>query len=143
MPVLDRELDVLHVAVVLLEAAHRLEQLRVRLRQQLAHALDRLGRADAGDDVLALRVLQELAVETALARRGVAREADAGAGAVALVAEHHLDDVDGGAEVVRDLVGPAVHLRARASPTSRRRRATARSSWACASCGKSPPVASA
>ena len=62
-PLLDRELDVLHVAVVLLEPADRVEQLRVRLGQQLLHPLDRLGRADPGDDVLALRVLEELAVE--------------------------------------------------------------------------------
>ena len=109
---LDRELDVLHVAVVLLEPADRGEQLRVRLRQQLVHALDRLGRADARDDVLALRVLQELAVEPALAGRRVTREADARPGAVALVAEDHLDDVDGGAEVVRDLVRAPVDLRA-------------------------------
>ena len=35
---------------------------------------------------------------------------------VALVAEHHLDDVDGGAEVVRDVVGAAVDPRARRLP---------------------------
>ena len=112
LSLLDRELDVLHVAVVLLEPADRREQLRVRLRQQLAHALDRLGRADPGDDVLALGVLEELAVEPALAGGRVAREADARPGAVAPVAEDHLDDVDGGAEVVRDLVGAPVDLRA-------------------------------
>ena len=112
LSLLDRELDVLHVAVVLLEPADRREQLRVRLRQQLVHALDRLGRPDTGDDVLALSVLEELAVEPALAGRGVTREADARAGAVALVPEHHLDDVDGGAEVVRDLVRAPVDLRA-------------------------------
>ena len=115
-PLLDRELDVLHVAVVLLEPADRREQLRVRLRQQLVHPLDRLGRADSGDDVLALRVLEELAVEPALAGGRVAREADARPGAVALVPEDHLDDVDGGAEVVRDLVGAPVDLRARRVP---------------------------
>ena len=69
-----------------------------------------------GDDVLALGVLEELAVEPALARRGVAREADAGPGRVALVAEDHLDDVHGRAEVVRDLVRPPVDLRARRVP---------------------------
>ena len=109
---LDRELDVLHVAVVLLEPADRREQLRVRLRQQLVHALDRLGSADTRDDVLALGVLEELAVEPALAGRRVTREANARPGTVALVAEDHLDDVDGGAEVVRDLVRAPVDLRA-------------------------------
>ena len=38
------------------------------------------------------------------------------AGALALVAEHHLDDVDRGAEVVRDVVRAPVDLRARRVP---------------------------
>ena len=50
----------------------------VRLGQDLAHLLDRLRRADAGDDVLALRVDEELAVDARLAGGRVAREADAG-----------------------------------------------------------------
>ena len=113
---LDGELDVLHVAVVLLEPRDRREELLVRLGQELTHPLDRLGRPDPGDDVLALRVLEELAVEPALAGRGVAREADARPGGVALVPEDHLDDVDGGADVVRDLVGAPVDLCARRVP---------------------------
>ena len=68
------------------------------------------------DDVLALRVDEELAVEHRLAGRGVAREADARARALALVAEHHLDDVDGRADVVGDLVRAPVDLRARRVP---------------------------
>ncbi len=116
IPLLDRELDVLHVAVVLLEPPDRLQELRVGLGKQLVHPLDRLRRADSRDDVLALRVLEELAVELALARGRVAREADAGAGAVALVAEDHLDDVDGGAEVVRNVVGAPVDLGTRRVP---------------------------
>ena len=56
-------------------------------------------RADAGDDVLALRVHEELAVELLLAGRWIARERDAGAGIVAEVAEHHRHDVDRRAEV--------------------------------------------
>ena len=77
-PRLDGELDVLHVAVVLLEPAHRLEQLLVRLRQPRLHRLERLRRADPRDDVLALRVGEKLAVQPLLARRRVAREAHAG-----------------------------------------------------------------
>ena len=59
---LDRELDVAHVAVVLLEVVHRLEQLAVRLGEPLPHRVELLGDADAGDDVLALRVHEEVAV---------------------------------------------------------------------------------
>ena len=115
-PLLDRELDVLQVAVVRLEPVERVDELLERLGHALAHAVDRLGRADPGDDVLALRVREELAVEPPLAGRGVAREADAGAGALAAVAEDHLHDVHRGAEVVRDVVRAAVDLRARRVP---------------------------
>ena len=113
---LDRELDVLHLPVVRLEPPKRLDEAVERLRHPLAHRLDRLGRADAGDDVLALRVREELAEEPCLAGSGVAREADAGTRAFALVPEDHLDDVDRGAEVVGDLVGPPVDLGARRVP---------------------------
>ena len=114
--VLDGELDVLHLAVVLLEPANRVGQLGKCAREAIAHPLDRLGRADPGDDVLALGVEQELAPEAWLTRRGVAREQDAGAGRVPLVAEDHLDDVDGGAQIVGDPVGASVHLRPRRLP---------------------------
>ncbi len=72
---LDRELDVLHVAVVALERGHGLEQLVVRVGHALAQVGERLRRAGAGDDVLALRVDEVLAVDALLAGRGVAREA--------------------------------------------------------------------
>ena len=114
--VLDRELDVLHVAVVRLEPRHRLEELGVRGGQPLGHERERLGSPDAGDDVLALRVHEELAERDRLAGRRVAREADAGARALALVAEHHLHDVHGRAEVVGDVVRAAIDLRARRLP---------------------------
>ena len=80
LPLLDRELDVLHVAVVALEQLHRVAAGR-RRRPGMTCSSSASGarRADAGDDVLALRVHQELAVELALARRRVAREGDAGA----------------------------------------------------------------
>ena len=53
---LDRELDVAHVAVVALEQLHHVEQLLVALGEVVAHRVERLGDADAGDDVFALRV---------------------------------------------------------------------------------------
>ena len=116
LAVLDRELDVLHLAVVVLEPLEGLDEVVVRLRQALVHPVDRLRRADARDDVLSLRVDEELAVQAPLAGRRVAGEADARAGGVALVAEHHLHDVDGRTEVVGDLVRAAVDLRARRLP---------------------------
>ena len=76
--------------------------------RDLGQVGDRLGVADAGDDVLALGVDQEVAVALVGAVSGVAGERDAGGGGVALVAERHHLDVDGGAELVRNLVLLAV-----------------------------------
>ena len=68
----------------------------------------RLGRAHAGDDVLALGVHEELAVELLDAVGGIAGEGDAGAGLVAGVAVHHGLHVDGRAPVGGDVVLAAV-----------------------------------
>ena len=48
-----------------------------------------IGRAHAGDDVLALRIHQKFSVENFLAARGIARKRDAGARPVARVSEDH------------------------------------------------------
>ncbi len=115
-PLLDRELDVLEVAVVGLEPVERVDELVERLGHPLAHALDGLGRADACDHVLALRVREELAVQPSLSRRRVAREAHAGAGGLAAVPEDHLDDVHRRSEIVRDVVRGPVYLGTRRVP---------------------------
>ena len=67
-------------------------------------------RADAGDDVFALRVHQVLAEEDVLAGGGIAREADAGAGVLAQVAEDHGLHVDRCAQPVVDVVDAAIGL---------------------------------
>ena len=113
---LDRELDVAHVAEVLLELVHHLEQARVRIGELVGHVGQRFGDADAGDDVFALRVLEEVAVRRVLARRRVARERDTSSGIVTLVAEHHRLHVDRGSEVVGDPLETAVIARALAVP---------------------------
>ena len=113
---LDRELEVLDVAVVRLELLADAQELGVDRRHVLGHLRD-LGRGpDAGDHVLALGVGQVLAVEDLLAGVGVAGERDAGARVVAHVAEDHRHDVDRGAEVVGDLLAVAVVVGALAEP---------------------------
>ena len=102
-PLLHRELDVLHVPEVALEALAGLGQFPLRLGHQLLEGVAGAGRggqqrlrgADAGDDVLALRVDQVLAAEASLAGGGVAREDDAGRAVRAEVAEDHRLHVDG------------------------------------------------
>ena len=116
--VLDRELHVLHVAVVLLERRADLLELLERLGHHLGHLRDRHRRADAGDDVLALGVHEELAHELLLAARRVAREGDARAGLVVEVAERHHLHVHGGAPAVGDVVVAAVDVRARVVPAA-------------------------
>ena len=113
---LDGELDVLHVAVVGLERAQDAQQLGVGLGQLLGQFVQRARRAHAGDDVLALRVEQEVAAGLGRAGQLVARERDARRRAGAEVAEHHLLDVDRRAPVVRDVVDAAVGHRAVAQP---------------------------
>jgi hypothetical protein len=116
LALLDGELGVEHVAVVVLEALEDVVQLGVDGREPVGQGRQRLGLADAGHDVLALGVEQEIAVGRALARRGIAREADAGAGGLVAVAEDHGLHVDGGAEVVGDVLPGAVGDGARAVP---------------------------
>ncbi len=127
-PLLHRELDVLHVAVVSLEHArdalelgegvgNRLFHGHALGARRLARALgDRLRGADAGDDVLALRIDQELAVKCALAGRGIARESDARRGRWPAIAEHHRLDVDCCSPIFGDVVQAPIGLRPRAHP---------------------------
>ena len=111
--------------------------MRVELRERLRHRLfhrrlvgagllardlgDLLRRADAGDDVLALRVDQEFAVEPLLAGRRIAGEGDAGRRGVAHVAEHHRLHVDRGAPAFRNVVQAAIGDGARVHPRAEHR----------------------
>ena len=118
MLVLDGELEVLHVLEVLLEGGADALELLVGGGQVVLELGHGLGRAHAGDDVLALGVDQELAVELLVAVGGVAGEGHAGAGLVAGVAVDHGLHVDGGAPFGGDVVlaavddGAVVHPRA-------------------------------
>mmetsp|Transcript_37749 Transcript_37749/g.118185 ORF Transcript_37749/g.118185 Transcript_37749/m.118185 type:complete len:920 (-) Transcript_37749:644-3403(-) len=113
---LHGELDVLHVGEVRLQKLAGVEELLVDLGHVLLHAGDGLRRADAGDDVFALRVDEVLAVELGRAVVGVAREAHARARGVADVAEDHGLHVHGGAEEALDVVDLHVLERALALP---------------------------
>ena len=112
---LDGELNVLHVAIVLLQRLADLFELLVNGGHVLLELGDLLGGADAGNDILALGVDEVLAVEDVFARGRVAREGDAGAAVVAHVAEDHRADIGGRAPILREAVlaavnnGPIVH----------------------------------
>ncbi len=115
-PLLDRELGVLHVAVVALERAQDLQQLGVRLGHPVRELAQVARGAHAGDDVLALGVREEVAARLRAAVDLVAAERHARPAGLALVAVDHLLHVDGGAPVVGDAVLAAVLDGARAHP---------------------------
>ncbi len=97
LTLLDGELDVAHVAIVILERQeHALELLTCGLEARGGLEVGNgLGIADAGDDILALGVDQKVAVELLSAVGRVARKGDAGRGGLTLVAKSHSLDVDG------------------------------------------------
>jgi len=100
---LDRELHVLHLAVMLLEPLADLLELRPRPGHLLLEELDRFRLPDPGDHVLALRVDEIVALDLVLAGGAGTGHRHAGGRVVAEVAEDHRADVHRGAEVVRDL----------------------------------------
>ena len=83
-------------------------ELGIGVRHLLLQLRHRFRRADAGDDIFALRVDQELAVELLRAVRRIARERDARARALTGVAVDHRLHVDGGAPLGRDVVLAAI-----------------------------------
>ena len=95
-----------------LKCFSRVSRIFVQFRVGGGHLLlelrDGLGRADAGDDVFALGVDEEFAVELLRAVGRVAGEGDAGAGVVAGVAIDHRLHVDGGSPLGGDVVFAAI-----------------------------------
>ena len=104
LAVLNGELEVLHVAEVLLERLADAAELLKGLGHHLGELRHGLGRAHAGYHVLALSIDEELAVELVAAQRRVAREGHAGARALRGVAEDHALHVHGRAPLAGDAV---------------------------------------
>ena len=104
----DRELDVLHIGVVVLQFFGDDLEFAVDGRHHLLQGVDVQWRADTGHDILALRIHQEFAEQFFRAGRRIAREGHTGTRIVAAVAEHHALDGDGCAEVMRNVVDIAV-----------------------------------
>ena len=130
---LDREFHVLHVAVVALKHMVDARELRIGLRQRGFHRglvgagfLSRgfryfLRRADAGDDIFALRIDEEFAVKFFLASGRIAREGDAGGRGLAHIAEHHGLHIHRRAPVFRNIVQAAIGVGALVHPGAEHR----------------------
>ena len=121
MSFLDGELDVLDIAVVPFQVGGQGKQLFRPFRHRIRQRRQRFRRTHSGDHVLALCVGQELAVNLAPPRRGVAGEQHAGAAGGAQVAVDHAHDGDGGAHVVIDSVLVAVNGGSRVVPAPEHR----------------------
>ena len=89
---------------MLLQTRGDLAQLLIHLRHLAVQVHYGVRGADPGHDVFALGVGQVFAVELLVAGGRVAGEADAGRRVIAHIAEYHGLDVDGGAEVIGDLI---------------------------------------
>ena len=121
LALLDGELDIAHIAIVILERQeHALELLARGLEARGGLKVgDGLGVANTGDDVLALGVDQKVAVELLSAIGRVARKGDAGRRGLTLVAKGHGLDVDGSTELVGDAVLFAVDAGALVHPAAK------------------------
>jgi len=101
----DRELEVLHVAIMRFELLCDRDELRVDFGLRILQIGDLLGRANPGDDVFTLRVAQVLTEEFRARRCSGSRvNATPVPRVVAHVAEHHRDDADRGAPFIAHLV---------------------------------------
>ena len=117
-PILDGELEVLHIAIVFFHLPGHGAQMVVDLGHGALKLGNGQGRADAADDIFALRVHEVLAEEDVLAGGRVAGKAHAGPGALAQVAEDHGLHVYRRAQPVVDVVDAPVGLGAIVLPTA-------------------------
>ena len=107
---LDREFEILHVLVVRFKLFGDIEKIVVGTRQRLvlAHFCDGERRANARDDVFALRIDQIFTEQARRAGRRVASKCNARRAGFAEIAENHRLHIGSSAKVVRNAFGFAV-----------------------------------
>ena len=101
---IDGELEILHVAIMVLETVGDFSQLVVHIGHGVFERGDRLRSSDAGHDILTLGVGEKLAVHDGGAGGRVAGERDTGPRILAAVAEHHGLNIDCGVDIFIDAV---------------------------------------
>ena len=133
LPGLDRELDVLHVAEMVLQPVAHLDEPGERFRHGPLHRgqlrapglrignRQALRRADAGHHILALGVDQIFPVKRILAGGGVAGEGDARGAVLAHIAEHHGLHIDARAPLLGNAMQAAIGPRPRRLPAPHHR----------------------
>ena len=113
---LNGELNVTHVLVVSLQFAHDRQELFVGFGILVSEFRKRLRVSDARNNVFTLRVHEVITVNTRVPGRGVAGEANTGAGGLPHVSKHHRLNVDSGAQVIGNAFAATVNLRAFSVP---------------------------
>ncbi len=109
LALLDGELHILHITVVILQAACNLHKLLEALRKVLLKLGDGLRCTDTCHNVLTLGIDQILAEDTLLARSRISGKCNAGSGGVAHISEHHSLYVDSGSPVAGNVIHTAVY----------------------------------
>ena len=104
LAVLDRELHILHVAIVLLKFHSNFLELPINLGHGFLHFAQGHGSPNAGHHIFTLSVHQVVAIEDFLAGTRVARKTNARAGSVAGIPEDHVHDIDGRTEETGDFL---------------------------------------
>ena len=112
----ERELDVAEVGVVTLEGDGMTLQLSPNGRQANREIAERLSPMGAGDDILPLRIEDDIAIDPRRAGDRVPSEQHAAAGIGAPVPEDHGLDHRAGAQVLRDALPLPVGFRPVAVP---------------------------
>ena len=114
--VLNGELHILHVTVVIFQGFANLDEFSVSLRELLLHLCDRHRSTNAGYNVLALCVDEELAHQLLFAGCRITGKCNAGTGLVVQVAEYHGHYVYCSTPGVGDIVVTTVYVCSRVVP---------------------------
>ena len=85
-----------------------LHKLVINLGHIFFKFVDMLRRANAGDDIFALRVGQVISKQLLFSGGRIPRKSDARAGIFTHVAENHRDYIDGSSEIIRNLFAAPV-----------------------------------
>ena len=116
MLVLDRELHILHVSVMIFQSLGDGNELIVNLRHHVLELIDLVRSTDAGDNVFALCVQEELTHQMLLARSRISGKGNTGSGGLAHVSECHHLNIDRGTPGIRDIIVTAVDVCTRVIP---------------------------
>ena len=116
--VLNSEFHILHIVIVVFQSLANLDEFVVSFREFLFHLCDRHRSTNAGNNVFALCVDQELAHQLLFAGSRVTGECYTGTRLVVQITEYHRHYVYCGTPAVRDIVVTTVYVCSRVVPAA-------------------------